>query len=255
MLHRAAYAALGLTGWSYHRAEVRSGELAAYLGSRSPAWRGVSVTMPGKEEALDIARSASGRARLVGAANTLVRSGLGWHAENTDVYGVTQALREAGALAPPHLAVVVGSGATARAVLVALHDMGVDEVRFVVRDKVRAQTRELAKRLGLTIGRCGHDDPVAAWGSPDVVISTVPRGRTPAVDGPGGLAHAVVLDVVYAGWPTPWAADLRSVGVRVHGGGSMLLHQAAEQVHLMTGRPPPLGAMRQALRAALGEQR
>lgn len=255
VLHRAAYAALGLTGWSYHRAEVRSGELAAYLGSRPDDWVGVSVTMPGKEDALALARSASARAALVGAANTLVRTGPGWHAENTDVHGVTQALREAGYHGPPDVAVVVGSGATARAVLVALHEMGARQVRFVVREDVRPQTRALAGRLGLRVGLCRHHDPVAAWGSPDVVVSTVPRGRTPAVDGPGGLAHAVVLDVVYAGWPSPWAADLGSVGVRVHRGGSMLLHQAAGQVHLMTGRPPPLDAMRQALRVALGEER
>lgn len=255
VLHRAAYAALGLTGWSYHWSEVRSGELAAYLDSLPDTWVGLSVTMPGKEEALALARSTSPRARLVGAANTLVRTGPGWHADNTDVHGVSQALREAGCLAPPRVGVVVGSGATARAVLVALHEMGAREVRFVVREDIRAPTRALAERLGLRVDRCRHDDPVAAWGRADVVVSTVPRGHTPPVDGPGGLGHAVVLDVVYAGWPSPWAADLGSFGVRVHGGGSMLLHQAAEQVHQMTGRPPPLGAMREALRGALGEER
>jgi shikimate dehydrogenase len=57
-----------------------------------------------------------------------------------------------------------------------------------------------------------------------------------------------VLDVVYDPWPTPLAARCRGVVVS---GAAMLLHQAAEQVRLMTGRPAPLDAMRQALAGRL----
>jgi shikimate dehydrogenase len=60
-----------------------------------------------------------------------------------------------------------------------------------------------------------------------------------------------VLDVVYAPWPTPFAAAASAAGGTVVSGLAMLLHQAAGQVELMTGRPAPLAAMRTALEAAV----
>jgi shikimate dehydrogenase len=78
----------------------------------------------------------------------------------------------------------------------------------------------------------------------DVVISTLPAGAADALRAPGSGA---VLDVVYAPWPTPFAARAAADGARVVSGLAMLLHQAAAQVELMTGRPAPLAAMRAAL--------
>jgi shikimate dehydrogenase len=77
----------------------------------------------------------------------------------------------------------------------------------------------------------------------DLLVSTLPAG---AAD-PMASAAAdvpVVLDVVYAPWPTALAV---AAGGRVVPGSAMLLHQAAAQVTLMTGRPAPLEAMRAAL--------
>ena len=59
-----------------------------------------------------------------------------------------------------------------------------------------------------------------------------------------------MLDVVYDPWPTPLATSAREAGATVLSGALMLLHQAARQVELMTGRPAPVDAMRAALRAA-----
>ena len=60
-----------------------------------------------------------------------------------------------------------------------------------------------------------------------------------------------MLDVVYAPWPTPFAAAARRAGATVVSGLAMLLHQAAAQVELMTGRAAPVEAMRSALAAAV----
>ena len=54
---------------------------------------------------------------------------------------------------------------------------------------------------------------------------------------------------------TPWATAWRSNGVRVVRGDGMLLHQAVQQVRLMTGREAPVAAMSQALEQALGDGR
>lgn len=251
-LHRAAYAALGLTGWRYHREEVRAGELAAYLAGRPADWVGLSVTMPGKEEALAAADSISDMARLTGSANTLVRCSDGWSADNTDVHGIRGALVEAG-IAPDAAAraLVVGSGATARSALVALHGLGVREVVLVVRDKARTDTLELAHRLGLDCHVARLDE--ALPGAPvDLAVSTLPAGAAPRTGAPPAFWQAateagVALDVVYRPWPTPWARHLSASGSTVVGGVQVLLHQAAQQVELMTGRPAPLAAMRRCL--------
>ena len=69
-----------------------------------------------------------------------------------------------------------------------------------------------------------------------------------------GRAPAAVLDVVYAPWPTPLAEAAAAAGAVVASGFAMLLHQAAAQVELMTGKPAPLEAMRAAGEAELARR-
>ena len=90
--------------------------------------------------------------------------------------------------------------------------------------------------------------------APDLLISTVPTGAADIFAErivAGSLAPGLVFDVVYHPWPTPLAAAARQAGVAVVGGFSLLLHQAAGQVSLMTGKPAPVAAMRAAGLAAL----
>lgn len=250
-LHTAAYAALGLGDWTYGRTRVPAGGLAAHVAGLDGSWAGISVTMPGKEEALALATDVGQEARLVGAANTLTRAAAGWRADNTDVSGLVEALREAGARHPGAVD-VVGSGATARSALVALHRVGAGSVRFVVRGTVRPETAALAHRLGVTTDTVSY----AGWSAGlargegaavDLVLSTVPPGAAPPVDGAPTSPAGVVFDVTYAPWPSPLATDVARHGGTVVGGWNMLLHQAAAQVRLMTGQPAPVAAMRAAL--------
>lgn len=251
VLYAAAYRALGMSDWTFDRTRVEAGGLAAHVAGLPPDWAGLSVTMPLKEEALALAREASPQARLCGAANTLTRTAGGWRADNTDVDGLASQVRLAGAQAP-RSAVLVGSGATARSALVALHGLGVRELRFLVRGQVRPATLETARGLGIAVSRSRYADPPGGWGQPDVVVSTVPSGATPPVrewdPGPG----VVVCDVVYADWPTPWAVEWGQKGVPVARGDTMLLHQGVRQFELICGAPAPVEAMGAALAAAVG---
>lgn len=260
LLHRSAYEALGLTDWSYDRFAVGGpGEptLAEFLDGLGPEWLGFSVTMPLKEDALALAVAASGHARDIGAANTLLRTQEGWIAESTDAYGLVEALLEAGVGLPgrePSSAVVLGSGATARSALDALARLGTRRVTFVVRDQVRPETAQLARRLGLAVteqvglGRGALAELVAAT---DVTVSTLPTGTLLDLDPapPGSLAGRVVLDVVYGGWPTELARWAQAGGALPLSGLGMLVHQAVEQVRLMTGRPASAQVMRAAVLA------
>ena len=115
---------------------------------------------------------------------------------------------------------------------------------MLVRDPARTtELRQTAGRLGVepTItGGLGAGPLPAA----DLVIATLPAG---AADALRSTAAETVLDVVYAGWPTPFARAARASGATVVSGLDMLLHQAAAQVELMTGHRAPLEAMRAAL--------
>jgi shikimate dehydrogenase len=257
-LHRAAYRALGLSDWSYEAHEVQVAGLAGFVSGLGPLWAGLSLTMPLKEAAFEIAAEVSDLAREVGAINTLVRRrDGGWNGDNTDVYGVTQALREAGS-GQVDCALVLGSGATARSVVAALATLGCVRVTFAVRSGARQETLDQAGRAGLAVEVVGLGDLAAGLAEARVVVSTLPAqaltgaapwGRVLPV---GSLrSDHLLLDVVYTGWPTPLARAFRSGGASAVSGLEMLVHQAAEQVHLMTGQRPPVDQMRAAGLAAM----
>ncbi len=245
-LHLAAYRALGLDDWTYQRIECTAEELPALVGGFGPEWVGVSVTMPGKFAALEFADERTERAELVGSANTLVRTETGWRADNTDVDGVSGAL---GLRRGLHRAVVLGSGGTAPAAVLALAHLGVTHLVVAARSRDRAaRLLDLGCRLGLETTFCAVTDPDlrAVADAADVLVSTSPA------DAAAGLADRlarvpVLLDAIYDPWPTPLARAVSAAGGEVISGLQMLLHQAFSQVEQFTGLPAP----RQQMAAAL----
>jgi shikimate dehydrogenase len=244
-LHHAAYAALGLD-WRYDAIDCGVAELPRLLSDAGPEWAGFSCTMPIKYAAWEFAATRTERAVAVGAANTLLPDAdATWRADNTDVVGIDSALAEHEVR--PTSAAILGAGGTAAAAVVALASQGVSTCVVAVRDPVRAaRLRETAERVGLALDVCRIDDRSAIL-AVDLVISTVPWGAAdPLADWPWRPSTAV-LDVVYEPWPTAIAAAVIRAGGLAIGGQVVLLHQAVEQVRLMTGRPPPVAAMRAAL--------
>jgi shikimate dehydrogenase len=119
-LHRAAYAELGLTGWTYDRFEVTEGELADFVTGCTGNWRGLSLTMPLKSAALELGE-VDPLARFAGSANTLIFDGLRRLLYNTDIGGLVWAVQQVRAARLLQVT-ILGSGATARSsVLSAAH--------------------------------------------------------------------------------------------------------------------------------------
>jgi shikimate dehydrogenase len=250
-LHGAAYQALGLQGWHYDKIECDEPGLPRLIDSMGPEWAGLSLTMPLKRVALTIADEVSPLAEAVGAANTLVFSPAGGRrADNTDVIGMVSALREAG-LARVEQAVILGAGGTAQAALAAVRELGHQSPIVLVRNLARTgELRETAERLGMrpTISDSLFTEPLPAA---DLVISTLPGGTADPLSAARWKPDTVVLDVVYAPWPTSFAGSALDGGCPVVSGLTVLLYQAVAQVELMTGRPGPVEAMRAALVAAV----
>jgi shikimate-5-dehydrogenase len=255
VLHRAAYRALGLTGWSYEAIECDETRLPAMLGGCGPDWAGLSLTMPLKRAVLPLLDEIEPLAGAVGAANTVVFPRGRRHGHNTDVPGMVAALAGIGVTGAPDGArwqatvLILGSGATACSALAAARGLGAARVTVAVRNPARAQDLlAAAARLDVAVTLTGFDMPQDD--APEVLISTVPTGAADIYA--KRIAHrdlvpGHLLDVVYHPWPTALAVAARQANVPVAGGLDLLLHQAAGQVTLMTGQPAPLPAMRQAL--------
>ena len=248
-LHEAAYAELGLTGWSYGRAEVRADGLAGFVDGLDASWRGLSLTMPLKVAALELEGArVSALAALAGAGNTLLLQDGERRVENTDVPGLVWAVRQAGD-DPVGTVTVVGSGATARSAVVAAPRLGAERVQVLARDRTKAAA------LGPLAEAVGVELVALPWGTPpphaDLLVCTVTAGAVDDAADALAASADLVFDVVYDPWPTALAAAAGRAGVRVLDGLDLLVGQAVEQVELMTGRRPSPAVLRAAGDAAL----
>ena len=193
----------------------------------------------------------------VGGANTVrVRRRRQRSGYNTDVPGMVRALAEHGVrpdAGGSGRCVILGGGATACAALAALRELEEPSARVAVRDQRRtAELTAAAGRMGIAVEYVPFG-PAALSGA-RLAISTVPAGAADPLAGAFGQIAAVpevLLDVVYHPWPTPLAAAAAGAGAIVVSGFDLLLHQAALQVELLTGRPAPVEQMRAAGLATL----
>ncbi|MFI8305880.1 shikimate dehydrogenase [Streptomyces sp. NPDC085927] len=252
VLHRTAYAELGLEGWTYDRFDVDEQALPDFFETLGDDWAGLSLTMPLKRAVIPLLDGISETAASVDAVNTVVLTEDGRRTgDNTDIPGMVAALREHG-IDKVDTAAILGAGATASSALAALSRICAGEIVVYVRSTARAaEMRQWAERLDVAVRIADWGDAEQALHAP-LVVTTTPAGVT------DGLARAVperpaaLFDVLYDPWPTVLAARWSAYGGAVVGGLDLLVHQAVLQVEQMTGRSPaPLDAMRKAGERAL----
>lgn len=252
VLHRAAYAELGLDDWSYDRFDVDEAALPGFVEGLDSSWAGLSLTMPLKRAIIPLLDSVSETAASVEAVNTVVFTDNGGRTgDNTDIPGMVAALRERG-VEKTESAAVLGAGATASSALAALSQICTGPVTAYVRSRERGdEMRGWGERLGVEVHIADWAEAEQALHAP-LIIATTPAGAT------DGLMDAVperpgtLFDVLYEPWPTGLASAWERRSGSVIGGLDLLVHQAVLQVEQMTGRSPaPLAAMRQAGEQAL----
>ncbi|MEC5192180.1 MULTISPECIES: shikimate dehydrogenase [unclassified Arthrobacter] len=262
-LHRAAYDFLGVA-LDYAAVDVTEDALPGFLARvrndlrQGKSWRGLSVTMPLKSAVVRELDEVRGVARDLGVVNTVAFEPIGpvtgplrLIGYNTDVAGIVNALRHAGAASAP-TAVVLGGGGTSAAAIAALKILGAPRVDVFVRDVSRAaEARAAAAAVGLPVRVLPMAGVAAAAAGADVVISTLPpRAADPlAADLAQAFAHragdtdaetaqarpGVLLDVAYDPWPSRIASAWQEAGGAVVPGLEMLIYQAVEQVRHFTG--------------------
>ena len=233
VLHNKAFELLGLAG-GYEAIEVQSGSLANFLKERGSEFDYFSLTMPLKEEVLEIAQTShikiDSLSSRIQSVNTLVNSTDGWSATSTDGSGFIKALANAGY---DHFksVLILGAGGTARAVAGAL-----DEIT----DEVSVMGRSVRRNVGIASCFTKLTPEFIPWNDQidlrtfDLVVNTTPSGAADLVaENIPPEVEGLLFDVLYNPWPTLMARCWKDSGGKVIGGLELLLYQGIDQINLI----------------------
>lgn len=232
----AAFAALDLPH-RYVLTDIPAGDvLASVTRLRTADSGGANVTVPHKAAVAALVDEVSEVAGAAGAVNTVVRDGDRLVGHNTDTPATVEAITRLCPAGVGH-ALVLGAGGAGRAVQLALHAAGAEQVTVL-------------RRADGSIGRLSE----AITGA-DLLVNATPVGTgsdeslVPAALLRPDLA---VLDLVYRPSPTRLVREARAAGAAAESGAAILLGQAWRSLELWLGVPAPVEAMRAALLAELG---
>lgn len=214
---------------SYEPIEVNGGELANFLHNhRSGGWEGFSLTMPLKDEALQLSKNVDEDAVHSRAVNTLYKSDSGWDGFNTDVFGFRFLFKEmfsrSGRKFSEGQVAILGGGGTARAALVALRGTGA-RINVYRRDSKRDGDLLTANSA---IEIADWSEISDALGS-DVLINCAPVNAMNSISLDGEIA-GFLFDALYSPWPTPLMKLVQNE--HFFSGKDLLVAQALRQVEI-----------------------
>jgi shikimate dehydrogenase len=252
LLHRHWLERYGIRGF-YIPMDVAQADLRQVLTALPKmGFVGINVTIPHKEKILGLADLVSDRAALIGAANTLIfRADGKVHADNTDGIGFIENLRQGAPgwdpLAGP--AAVLGAGGAARAVVSALSEQGVREIR--VSNRTRSRAEGLRAEFGPKIVVYDWVQAGPMLEGATTVVNTTSLGMVGKAEFKVPLdalsPEAVVTDLVYVPLETTFLTEARRRGCVTVDGLGMLLHQAAPGFERWFGRRPEVDAAARAV--------
>ncbi len=239
-LHKRAYEILQIEG-EYFKIEVDDLAFPSFLNNAKESdWTGFSLTMPLKEASFlpELKISVDPRAAKIHSVNTLIRIGDAYNGLSTDVLAFDRLLAQI----TFRKVAIIGAGGTARAALGALDGL-VDSVDVMRRSAAR----------DLLLGKCMDSTQLnlksmeSSLEGYDLVISTTPAGVSDAIASRVTSADGTLIEALYAPWPTNLSAKWGSLGGNVIHGLHILVEQALDQIHLMSGKSFDYAHMRSIL--------
>ena len=259
-IHNAGFAHLNLNK-VYVPFRVPREDLGQFLDD-APALgiKGLSVTIPHKEEIVKRLTEADGAVRNIGAANTVVFQGRARLGYNTDYRAAMSSLEDAVAVSGQprkeeelllgKTAVLLGAGGAGMAIGYGLLRRG---AQLVIADGNARQANLLAKRLNCRSVEWSLRHTVTA----DLLVNCTPVGMHPNVDDSPYDKHylrpsMIVFDAVYNPENTLLIKEARSRNCTVVTGVEMFVRQACFQFRLFTGQDGPADLMREVIRRAIG---
>ncbi|CAI8408443.1 MAG: Shikimate dehydrogenase (NADP(+)) [Rhodobiaceae bacterium UBA7378] len=224
---------------------------------RAAGFSGVNVTIPHKEAAFTAVDTRDAAAEYLGAVNTICLTPEKITGHNTDGLGFIDSLQDA----PERLtgpALVLGAGGAARAILGALIDAGIGDIRVANRTRARAQSLLDLAPASDGVRVFDWDDRAVAAQDARLLVNTTSLGMqgAPALDMPLDMLapDALVADIVYTPLTTDLLARAQARGLTPINGLGMLVHQAAHAFALWLGHKPQFDTnLRDQLHKDLGE--
>ncbi len=260
-LHNAAFDELDLDFvYVAFRVEDVKGALAGMRALEN--FRGMSVTIPHKIEAMNCVDEIAEVDRSIGSINTIINEQGRLVGFGTDGPGALKALVDAGVEIDGKSILMLGAGGAARAIAFTLaRNTGLR--KLVLMDINESMLQGLTADLQAGTGSCIEsavltDDSLArAMEQANIIVNCTPIGMHPREDAtliPAGLFRAgqVVFDIVYNPLETRLLADARSRGLKVISGVEMFINQAVLQFERFTGVDAPVEVMRRVVMEKLG---
>ena len=256
LLHNTAFSLLGLD-CSYEAFDIEPSSLGAGIREfKGLGFLGLNVTIPHKEAIVEFVDEQSDESKAAGAVNTVIFDGDRIRGDNTDVYGVAASLENYRSQIQQQMAVVIGAGGSARAIVYALCD------RFAPAEIVIAnRSEERAKELIADLKPHAKQTSLRSISLPSAkldgvveqataVINATSVGMYPAVNespiGDQARFHQgqIVMDLIYTPLETRFLNQASRCGARTISGLEMFLHQGARSFEIWLGRQMPVEQLR-----------
>lgn len=232
-LHKAAYNFLKINA-EYSRYEVNSGELPGFLATH-PELNSLSLTMPLKEEALQIADVVSPISLQINCGNTLRRQDEKWNLTSTDVEGFLMALAANDVKLDASI-LIIGSGATARAVVAAI-----DSDKSRQGRELNIMHRNPARESGMRQAAPSSELIFHTWNSNNLlnevglVVNTSPAGAADVFCNDLSKPTGIYFEALYNPWPTQLFKKFTDLGQQTIDGIDLLVHQGISQIEIFSG--------------------
>lgn len=225
--------------------------------------RGFNLTIPHKQAIMPLLSEISDVARSVGAVNTVFKTENGWAGTNTDVVGFLAPLRTYNFDWQTKVALILGNGGAARAVVAGCAELGCAEIHVFGRsqDKLRTFKQSwLDSPLSVNVRVHTWSEISTFISRADLLVNTTPVGMSPLIDlspvdeavmdklSPG----TIVYDLIYVPKPTKFLRQAATRGAIALDGLEMLVQQGAAALELWLQQPVPVDVMRQSLDRVLG---
>lgn len=246
-MHNPAYQALGIDDqFVYLSARVTEDNLSSALaGARALGIRGISVTVPHKQEAIKYLDEIDQVAKKIGAVNTILNNNGQLKGYNTDWIGAITSLEKRTQLKGKRVA-LFGAGGAARAIVYGLIKKG---ALVKIYNRTKEKSKKLAQEFHCLSGNLNQVEEIKEM---DIIINATTLGMEPNISQtplPNKFIekHHLVFDIVFKPSETRLIREAKHKGAKVIYGYEMLLYQGVEQFKLYTGIDAPVEIMKEAL--------
>lgn len=222
----------------------------AIQGIKALNIRGVNITFPYKEKAIEFLDKVEKSARRIGAVNTIVNNKGFLTGYNTDVIGFKKSLQEDGEFViKEKKAVILGAGGAVRAVVYALLEEKIEEICIFNRTlekakKIKQNLSSFFPKSRISVFPLEGEDLKDKIEKAHLLVNATSLGMPPRVDitplPDEKLFHPnlLVYDLIYHPARTLFLRQAERAGAKIINGLPMLVYQGIESFYLWTGLKP-----------------